>query len=1272
MLRGSRHPEPRAEFRSALHFGLALADGATAGFGAADAVVGAAGLAGGLVAGFFAEALVDALADGARLATGAAVSLAVADGVGGFEASAEASFGAHTSPPDGPTAIGVYGAGALELPQARISANEATRAAWVSKVERIARRWSPWPGASTTPFCAPGKTTSGSDRASQTSSPRRVPASACGVARPSDRYTPENRMSPRPERLGRALMVAGSLGIATYLALPPHRFGAGLFRSLYSGAQAATNAPGQKKGPYALSKAMVVERTLELISEEYVDPKRVVPRDLLLAALNAVQRDVPEVLVSIDPAGSSARVQAADKEMSIRVDDVKGPWDVLKHVRTVFGFLEQNLKDSPDLDLRDVEYAACNGMLHTLDPHSVLFSPEAYKDFSVGTSGKFGGLGIVIAIRDKMLTVMNTMPGTPAAGAGLMKMDRIAQINGEATSTMGINEAVQRLRGDPKTEVTLLVHRDGKQGWEGTRPFKLMREEIKVATVEHKGLADGVGYIRLKQFAEQTSGDMLKAMAELDSTGHNRGLILDMRGNPGGLLDQARKVADAFVKSGEIVIQDGRKEGRIVDEARDDKSEPSYPIVVLVNSGSASASEIVAGALKNLDRAVIVGETSFGKGSVQKVEKNIPPEGAALKLTIAQYLTPGDVSIQGVGITPDVELAPMTVDLQELDLDADSPLLRESDLAAHLSNAKAKQGGRPIEILKYDLSRDDRNALRERNGDPDDQFALDFQIAFAQKFLRAVGSTTDKRAELVKKAKGSIDAIRAEELKKVGDELGKLGVDWSDPGDPGTAFDASKLKVAVEPSKSGEWLAGETVELKVTVTNNGAVPLYRLRAKTKSDAGIFDGKELVFGRVDPGKSRTWTAPLGLCEPEGYKPGSTAVLPKDAPRVCRIPKDTYTRADAIKIDFEEAHEHAPAEAELRTTTKAVQKPAFAYSYQVVDDGGGNGDGALQVGEKASVYLTVKNIGTGQSFDTEATIHNLSGDGLLLRDARFDLSGMTPGEERRVRFTFDVQPALKDAEAKVQISVRDADLRESASERVVMPILPSVVVTKSSGVLRADAGPIQLVERPRTGDKPFAQLPKDGALAITGIAGDFVRVDLGGGRFAFADKKQGKVGGGPLPPPPKVAKAVPVSSAKKDVGTAPPDASSQPWVDLLSHSPPTIEVETLDLVTRTDKVRLKGVVSDGDRVLDGYVFVGARKVFYKSNKGGGDPKREPFDLEVPLRPGVNFVSVWARENAETVQRRVFVIRRDGPSGELLDTPKTEDDVFELLGGAAGGGD
>jgi carboxyl-terminal processing protease len=1087
---------------------------------------------------------------------------------------------------------------------------------------------------------------------------------------------------PHRERLGRGILVLGSLAVATGLALKFSRPGEFLYRGLYGGAQAAVTEPGKKKGPYALSKALVVQRTLELISDEYVDPKRVVPRDLLVASLNAVQRDIAQVLVQTENGGNAVRVRADDKEIRLDISDVKGPWDVLRHVRTVFGFLETNLKDAPDIDLREVEYAACNGMLRTLDPHSVLFSPEAFKDFNVTTSGKFGGLGIVISIRDKTLTVMSTMPGTPAGKAGLQRFDRIIQINGESTTTMGINEAVQRLRGDPDTEVTLVIRRDGKDGF-ASKTFKLTREEIHVSSVESKGLDDGIGYVRLKQFAETTAPDMVAAMRELRATGHDKGLVLDLRGNPGGLLEQAKKVVDAFVKEGVIVVSEGRKEGREELAAKDDRSEPGYPIVVLINSGSASASEIVAGALKNLDRAVIVGETSFGKGSVQKVERNIPPEGAALKITIAQYLTPGDISIQSVGIPPDIELDPMTVDLQELDLDADAPLLRERDLSAHLSNAKAKEGGRPLETVKYALSREDRAALRERGGDPDDQFALDFQINFARRFLKAVGPITDKRAELVKKAKPMIDTVRAEELEKVKAELAKIGgVDWSDATDPkevATGFDASKIKVTVEPSKPGaEVVAGEPLELKVTVQNDGTVPLYRLRAQTKSDAAIFDGKELVFGKIEPGKSRTWTTPLGFCETEGSKPGSTTPAPKDAPRICRVPRDTVTRADAIKLKFEEAHEHVPAAAEVRTTVKALLRPSFAYAYQVIDDVEGNHDGLLQLGEKASMYVTVKNVGDGKSYETEASIKNLSGDGLFLKDARFDLSNMAPGEERRVRFTFDVQKAMLQQptpnEAKVQFTVRDADLREAATERVVMPIEAPITLATSTGVFRTNGAPVSLFTAPRDGERPFGELPKDGALAVNGSYGDYLRVELGGARFAFVKKANGKLGGGPLPPPPKPAKAVTSSSAKA-AGSAEataPTAPVQAWLDLLSHSPPSIEVEAPELVTRSDKIKLKGTASDGDRVLDVYAFVGARKVFYRSNRSGADSKKESFEMELPLRPGVNYVSVWARESSDSVQRRVFVVRRDGASGELLDTPKGDDELYDLLGSGGGGGD
>ena len=402
----------------------------------------------------------------------------------------------------------------------------------------------------------------------------------------------------------------------------------------------AVTSPGQPKAPYDLTQLVAVNETLNTIRNKYVDPSRVKPRQMFLSAVNEIQKEVAQVIVLHEDKSNTVKVQVDTESASFHIDNVQGPWDVAARLREVFAFLQANLKDT-EVDLRDVEYAACNGMLHTLDPHSVFLSPEAYNEMNLSTSGHFGGLGIVISIRDQMLTVMHPMPGTPAGRANLKRIDRITKINNESTLNMPLDDAVNRLRGKPGSKVTIWVHRDAAEGWTGSRPFELMREEIQVKSVDSRGLGNGIGYVRLKQFQASTSDELDEALAELHKKEKLKALVLDLRGNPGGLLDQAARVADRFLDDGVIVATVGASEGREEKRAVRKGTEPNYPIVVLVNGSSASASEIVAGALKNHDRAVIVGQTTFGKGSVQLVFPHVTPENAALKLTIAQYLTPG-------------------------------------------------------------------------------------------------------------------------------------------------------------------------------------------------------------------------------------------------------------------------------------------------------------------------------------------------------------------------------------------------------------------------------------------------------------------------------------------------------------------------------------------------------------------------------------------------------------------------------------------------------
>lgn len=294
---------------------------------------------------------------------------------------------------------------------------------------------------------------------------------------------------------------------------------------------------------------------------------------------------------------------------------------------------------------------AISGMLRTLDPHSSYLDPDAYKELQVETKGSFGGIGIEITIRDGVLTVVSPLEGTPAYELGIQAGDQILRVDGEPTKEMTLMEAVKKMRGPKGTKVVLTIMREGF-----TKPedFVITRATIAIKSVRTKNLEPGYGYVRLSQFQSSTARDLRKALAKLEKENQPlKGLVLDLRNNPGGLLDQAVKVSDEFLRDGLIVYTGGRLKSQDMRfEAHVNTRPHPYPVVVLVNEGSASAAEIVAGALQDHKRAVVVGVKTFGKGSVQTV---MPlRNGAALRLTTAIYYTPNGRSIQAKGIEPDI------------------------------------------------------------------------------------------------------------------------------------------------------------------------------------------------------------------------------------------------------------------------------------------------------------------------------------------------------------------------------------------------------------------------------------------------------------------------------------------------------------------------------------------------------------------------------------------------------------------------------------------
>ncbi|MEC8908202.1 MAG: S41 family peptidase [Pseudomonadota bacterium] len=366
---------------------------------------------------------------------------------------------------------------------------------------------------------------------------------------------------------------------------------------------------------------------------------------------------------------------------------------------------------------------AIKGMLNSLDPHSAYLQEEDFSDLQENTSGKFGGLGIEVGMENGLVRVITPIDDTPAQRAGIRAGDLIVSLDGEPVMGLSLSDAVELMRGEPGTPITLEVRRKGEAE---LLSFTIERAEIKVASVRTEMLDGEIGYVRLTQFQENTGIELQEALRAWQNDSDLNGLILDMRNNPGGVLQAAVVVVDTFISEGLIVYTEGRSPMSDVRyEARKDTLVPDIPIVVLINGGSASASEIVAGALQDHSRAVIVGTQSFGKGSVQTV---LPvSETAAVKLTTARYFTPDGRSIQAQGIVPDIVVEQSEVTPSE------QQYYKESDLPGHLENPDGEV-----------TSKNSKESQKENKSD--DLIRRDFQLYEAHTLLRGVSILSPKKA----------------------------------------------------------------------------------------------------------------------------------------------------------------------------------------------------------------------------------------------------------------------------------------------------------------------------------------------------------------------------------------------------------------------------------------------------------------------------------------------------------------------------------------------
>lgn len=961
-----------------------------------------------------------------------------------------------------------------------------------------------------------------------------------------------------------------------------------------------------------------------VVQKEYFDKARLDPREQLEASLRQLGLHTPEFFATL--AGDTATVTVREFRRDFPVGGLADLSAVADRLEDVLAFVQESLKLGPEAT-HELEYAAINGLLAPLDPHTILLTPEEHKDLGVKTKGQFGGIGAEIREEERRIRVVKVLPDSPAAAAGVKDGDLVLQIDKQSTVNLRASDAQQLLRGPVDTKVTLKIQR-GQE----TLTLTVTRKIIRVESVVSSLLPGRIALLEISTFQENTGEQVRKALQALTpKDGPLRGVVLDLRGNSGGLLTQAVEVVDALVDEGELVIVRSAL-GRESEPAKPDLVLPAEAAVVaLLDEDSASAAEIVGGGVKALRRGVVVGRPSFGKGTVQLLKPTrFYDQELALKLTIAEYLVAGDTKIQTLGVRPDLTLLPVELsDIAAVANYYDSERFerrREYAQVLHLPSSKHEKKPPAIAdeaILRYFAGR--RGASKPpvegpaALGDPEVRIAREVADALA-------GVAAPKRGEALA---GLARDLAAREDAAISAGIAATEIDWQGAL---AASDDPTLELRAQVLDTKEITAGQPFTLRVEVTNKSDVPAKRVHVITDCPRDELDGIELLLGQIAPGETATRDVRLYVMS------WHTSLV------------------DTLRVS---AHAGEPgptpdASATVRFQVSGLPRPRFAYDYWIVDDPTlvadapqrpksipipgepaftvrGNGDGVLQPGERVLLALEIRNTGATDSADARALVHNLAGAQVLLEEGFFPLGKIAAGAVARGSFGLSVNPAADPGKpVELEVVVADVLVRESVRHRFTVPLgRESTAFVAAPGRAQAGDEPIRLYNAAAGTAERLQELPGHTTFDLLGETKGWKALAAGPGRRAWlpSDLLQPLAGSGKrLPLPPRPALLV---------------------------QAPKIDLQLASAVTPNASLEIRGSAAHPTRVQDVVITVKPpgpaqveKKVEYKANpaRQGDDARSLSFSAEVPLEPGSNQVLVTARDGTGVEATRELWIFRE----------------------------
>ncbi|MEO6327165.1 MAG: S41 family peptidase [Thermoanaerobaculia bacterium] len=590
-------------------------------------------------------------------------------------------------------------------------------------------------------------------------------------------------------------------------------------------------APGQPAG--RLPDGAVLKAVLEQVDKSYVEPARIRPAQMFRAAARALDRDVPEVMVDEAAADGPLTVNVAGTRRVFAARSIRTVAELVRSAQELLRFVNAHRASASDAR---PEYVMVNGMLEALDPHSVLFDPAEARRFATAVSNRFSGIGVILgdarsagsgASRGELM-ILSVRPRGPAEAAGVLACDRIIAVDDRLVTGLSLDELPDLVMGLEGSRVWITVQREGS----GLVDFLTVRSQIVLPSVKSRLLEGGVGLIEIEHFGQGTAREVGKAVEEL-KTGGATAWILDLRRNPGGMFREATDTASLFIPSGPLATVVGeRGQGSDVKASRSGASEAG-PLAVLIGPWSASSSEILTGALQHRDRAVVLGRTSFGKGSVQVLFDQA--DGSKLKLTVAHYLAPGGVSLQARGITPDLELEPVPGSRGGRIRLSEGVAMREADLERSFSQSSVLPC--PAATIRYLAATPDAEE----------------EVVLARDFL--LDTRWDSRQETVRHAAAFVEERRVAEERKIAQALREAGVDWTAEAAEASDASSAPLRVSVRCAQRGA-LSKERVRVECEVHNEGSRDAFRVHGQSSPGAFDLSHEEIVVGRVGAGSRRT--------------------------------------------------------------------------------------------------------------------------------------------------------------------------------------------------------------------------------------------------------------------------------------------------------------------------------------------------------------------------------------------------------------------------------